>query len=86
MPMKLTITTFVALVPLLAATPALAEPTIDEAVTQAQRVLDDPRNEQVVSSIMDSLTDAFLNLPAGEIEAASQGRVATAQEIGRAHV
>lgn len=77
-PMKLAALSAIILV--MAAAPAAAEPTIDEAVTEAQRVLDDPRNGEVVSSIMDTLTDAFLNLPAGEIEAATEGRVATAQE------
>jgi len=70
-----------AAVPLLCAAPAAAaEPTIDEAVNQAQRVLDDPRNGEVVTSIMDTLTDAFLNLPVGDIQAASEGRVATPEE------
>jgi hypothetical protein len=71
----------IAAVPLLCAAPAsAADPAIDDAVAQAQRVLDDPRNEQVVTSIMDTMTDALLNLPVGEIEAATQGRVASPEE------
>ena len=71
----------IAAIPLLVATPAAAaEPTIREALSQAQSVLDDPRNEKVMNSIMNVLTDALLDLPVGEIEAATQGRAATPAE------
>lgn len=44
------------------------------------RVLDDPRTEQKLAGMIDAMTDAFLNLPVGEIEAAANGRTATAGE------
>ncbi|MEO6433520.1 MAG: hypothetical protein ABIO29_06050 [Sphingomicrobium sp.] len=63
-----------------AAAPAAAEPTISESIADAQRMLDDPRNEKLFSSVMSALSDALLDMPVGEIKAATEGRVATAEE------
>lgn len=66
--------------PAAAAPPAPPLPTVDQAVAQAQQALDDPRTEQAMSGTIESLTGAFLNLPVGELQAAAEGRTATAAE------
>ena len=65
---------------LLLATPAAAEPTIGETIADAQRMLDDPRNEQLIKSIGPALADALLAMPVGDLKAAVEGRAATPQE------
>lgn len=74
----------IALAPLMvAAAPAQAAPPapkVEQAITQVQQALDDPRTEQVMSGTIESLTDALPNLPVGELQAAADGRTATAAE------
>jgi hypothetical protein len=69
------------------ATPALAQtkpsppaPTETIAIPQA---LTDPATAQKLSRMMQSLSQAFLNMPVGEIEAAAQGRPVTSADRSR---
>jgi hypothetical protein len=69
--------------------PKPAEPPID--TTQITRVLNDPATAQRMTGVMQALSRAFLDMPVGEIEAAVEGRAATAadkrrtvRDIGRA--
>ncbi len=68
--------------PLLAtAAPAVAQPAPEEDVTsEIQRVLDDPRTDQTMSASIQAMTDALLNLPVGELQAAVDGRPATSAD------
>lgn len=63
-----------------AAKPAAAEPTIQDAVRDAQRVLDDPRNEKALRDMADALGEALLSMEVGAVQAASEGRTATEAE------
>jgi hypothetical protein len=56
------------------ARPAPAAPPETIAVPPA---LSDPATAQKLSRMMQSLSQAFLNMPVGEIEAAAQGRTVT---------
>lgn len=89
------------LVPLaLVASPAIAQPKPAAAPTPAQTTaaettavppeLTDPRMAERLGAMMQALSKAFLNLPVGELEAAAEGRPATAadkkrtvREVGR---
>lgn len=62
------------------AAPAAAEPSLDEAVAEAQRLLDDPRHAETLQSMIDALSGAMLDVKVGEIQAAAQGRAATPAE------
>jgi hypothetical protein len=66
---------------LLSATPALAQagPTPQET-SEVQRVLRDPATVDKLTNTMRAMSDAFLNLPVGEVEAAIDGRKATPAE------
>ena len=62
-------------VPVAAQTPAPAAPPPD-----VQRMLDDPAMADRLANAMDALSDALMNLPVGEVQAAVEGRKPTAQE------
>jgi hypothetical protein len=62
------------------AKPAPAAPAETIIVPQA---LSDPATAEKLSRMMQSLSQAFLNMPVGEIEAAAQGRVVTQADRGR---
>ena len=69
------------------AKPAPVAPAETIVVPQA---LSDPATAEKLSRMMQSLSNAFLNLPVGEIEAAAQGRPVTSadrtrtmREVGR---
>ena len=65
------------LVPLLlCATPALAQ----SADRQVPAELTDPAMADKLANAMRAMSDAFLNLPVGELQAAMQGREATAAD------
>jgi hypothetical protein len=63
---------------LLTATPALAEPPL--AAIKVPPELTDPKMADKLARTMDGLTDALLDLKVGEIQAAAEGRKATAAE------
>lgn len=65
-------------VPLLAAAPPPAAG--GDAIASVQQALDDPRTEARFGQIVQALSDAVLNLRVGEIQAAAEGRPATAAE------
>jgi len=68
--------THLALIPLLViASPAMAAPP-----PQLPPQLTDPATAQRLTNVMQSLTNAFLNLKIGGVEAAIEGREATPQE------
>ena len=47
------------------------------------RELTDPATIDRVTRMLDALSDAFLDLPVGEVQAAAEGRPATAQDKAR---
>jgi hypothetical protein len=63
----------------LLAVPAQAAPQ----QIQIPRELTDPATVEKVTRMMDSLSNAFLDLPVGEIQAAAEGRAPTPQDRGR---
>jgi hypothetical protein len=63
---------------LLSAAPVLAQPA--PADRQVPREMTDPATVEKVSRAMQSLSDAFLNLPVGEVQAALEGRQPTAAD------
>jgi hypothetical protein len=63
---------------MLCATPVLAQPAPDTA--QIQRVLNDPAMADRLANTMQVLSKAFLDLPAGQVQAALEGRQPTAAE------
>jgi len=74
-------TTFLIVPLLLSAAPALAQagPTQPET-NEVQRVLRDPATVDKLTNTMRAMSDAFLNPPAGVVEAAIDGRKATPAE------
>ena len=56
-------------------------PTADtataQAVSEVQRALDDPATGQKMTATAQALSDALLDLPVGEVEAALNGRTAS---------
>ena len=66
---------------LLTASPALAQsaPTPRETA-QIERVLNDPAMADRLTNVMQVMSKAFLDLPAGEVQAALEGRRATPAE------
>jgi hypothetical protein len=69
--------THLALIPLLAlAAPALAEPSRPQLPPQ----LIDPATAQRLTNVMQSLSNAFLNVKVGGVEAAIEGREASPRE------
>lgn len=61
---------------------AAADPGIGETIQDAQRILNDPRNEKLMTSVMSAMSEALLDLPVGGIKAAAEGRAATPEEKG----
>jgi len=60
---------------LFGATPAFAQSTPSPGdVAQVQRVLGDPATADRVANVVQALSNAFLNLPVGEVQAAVEGR------------
>jgi hypothetical protein len=66
---------------LLIAAPAAAQPPAPAQPPQdVQRALADPAMVDRLTNAMEALSDAFMNLPVGEVQAAIEGRRATPQE------
>jgi hypothetical protein len=67
---------------LFSATPALGQAAApaQHEMAQVQRVLADPAMADRLTNMMQAMSQAFLNLPAGEIQAAAEGRRPTAAE------
>jgi hypothetical protein len=61
--------------PLAAQTPAPVPPQ-----QEIQRALNDPAMADRLANAMEALSDAFMNLPVGQVQAAVEGRKPTAQE------
>jgi hypothetical protein len=66
-----------ALLPLAAAAPAAAAPPQPPATAEVQRLLNDPATADKMANVMQALSQAFLNLPIGDVEAAVEGRAPT---------
>jgi hypothetical protein len=66
-----------ALRPLAAAAPAAAAPPQPPATAEVQRLLNDPATADKMANVMQALSQAFLNLPIGDVEAAVEGRAPT---------
>ena len=72
------------LIPLLmVAAPAAAQAPRQQPAVQIQRMLNDPATADRMANIMQSLSNAMLDLPIGEIEAAVEGRAPTAADKRR---
>ncbi|MBA2466571.1 MAG: hypothetical protein H0V46_03085 [Sphingomonas sp.] len=71
----------------LMATPVLAQttpaPPAPAAGAAVQQALTDPATADKLARMMQALSQAFLNLPVGEIEAAAAGRAVTPADKGR---
>ena len=65
---------------LLTATPAWAQQPAQSPVSEIERTLSDPATMDRMTRSMQALSNAFLNMPVGELQAAMEGRSATAQE------
>jgi hypothetical protein len=67
---------------LLCAAPALSQAAApaQPQIAEVQNVLADPAMADKLANMMQAMSDAFLNLPAGEIQAAVEGRKPTAAE------
>ena len=66
---------------LMVAAPVAAQSAPPGPPPQAvQRALNDPAMVDKLSNAMEALSDAFMNLPVGEVQAAVEGRRATPQE------
>ena len=61
----------------LIAGPAFAQAPVDPKVAEIQRQLTDPALTDKLTNVMHALSNAFLNLPVGEVQAAVEGRPAT---------
>src|SRR4051794_3158254 len=64
---------------LLATSPALGQPAPSDTA-QIERVLNDPAMANRLTNVMQVMSKAFLDLPAGEVQAALEGRPATPAE------
>jgi hypothetical protein len=60
--------------------PAPAQPTDTVVIS---RVLNDPATADKLARMMQALSQAFLNLPVGELEAAAEGRAVTQADRNR---
>jgi hypothetical protein len=67
--------------PAIAAPPPVASPSIPTA--DIQRALNDPAVADQLGRVAGVMTKSLMNLPVGEIEAAMEGRPATAQDRAR---
>lgn len=67
---------------LLASTPALSQAATPgpREMAEMQHVLADPAMADRLTNVMQAMSDVFLNLPAGEMQAAVEGRRPTAEE------
>lgn len=67
---------------LLCAAPALSQaaPPAQPQISEVQNVLANPAMADKLANMMQAMSDAFLNLPAGEVQAAIEGRKPTAAE------
>ena len=65
---------------LLASAPAVAQQTPVQVPPEVQRALNDPATADKLANVMQALSQAFLNLPVGEVQAAVEGRQPTAAE------
>ena len=73
-----------ALLPLtLLATPAPALAQHAQPTAEVQRVLSDPATADKLANVMQALSQAFLNLPVGSVEAAVEGRPPTPADRSR---
>ena len=64
--------------------PAVAQaPRQQPPTAQIQRVLSDPATADRMTNVMQSLSNAMLDLPVGEIQAAVEGRTPTAADKRR---
>ena len=74
-------TAFLIIPLMLFSAPAFAQPTPTPGETaEVQRVLNDPATADKLTNVMQAMSDAFLNLPAGEVQAAVEGRKPTPAE------
>jgi hypothetical protein len=65
---------------LMIAAPAAAQTPPMQPPADMQRVLSDPATADRLANVMQALSNAFLNLPVGEVQAAVEGRPATPAE------
>jgi hypothetical protein len=65
---------------LLVATPALAQSAPPPASVRVPDVLTDPATAEKIANAAQALSDALLDLPVGQVQAAIEGRRATAAE------
>ena len=66
---------------MLGSSPALAQQSKPSA--EVQRVLNDPATTDKLANVMQALSQAFLNLPVGSVEAAIEGRAPTPADRAR---
>ena len=64
------------------ASPALAQ-SVPSPVSEIERALADPATADRMAQSMQALSNAFLNLPVGEVQAAIEGRQPTPQDRKR---
>ena len=62
------------------AAPMTASPAAPKAGQEMQRVLSDPAMADRLAGMMQAMSKAFLDLPAGQIQAAAEGRKPTSAE------
>lgn len=75
--------TMIALPFALLAAPALAQPAPESGTIQIPSELTDPRMVERITGITEALSREMLDLPIGEIQAAAEGRAATAADRRR---
>ena len=74
-------TSFLIIPLLLCSAPAFAQPApTPHETAEMQRVLNDPAMADKLTNVMQAMSQAFLDLPAGEVQAAMEGRKATPTE------
>ena len=74
-------TTFLLVPLMLCSAPALAQTApAPRDTAEVQRVLNDPAMADKLTNVMQAMSKAFLDLPAGEVQAAVEGRMATPAE------
>ena len=71
-----------ALLPLLIAAPAVAQQR-PQPTAEVQRALSDPAMADKLANVMQALSQAFLDLPVGQVEAAVEGRPPTPADRAR---
>ena len=74
-------TTFLIVPLMMCSAPSLAQAAPTQRDTaEMQRVLNDPAMADKLTNVMQAMSQAFLDLPAGEVQAAMEGRKATPAE------